>query len=287
MSSLLLRSVSSNVRVEDEVWDMIFPDAKTNKHQSKTGDTAHPTDPITAKDIDIRDWPFTDRKKLESEYDQIKIVVDSELVTTMSRPLFRATSTKISGLSATGTFILPEATGADATCGLIEYLEDIISNPAKPSPFILHLPMTISLGVCAAASALGVDKYVDNLQRVCEDLLRTCIPSYSTISAITTLRTRTRYFSRLFRILVTNLAIGLYNNTIPDEVGLEAYCMRNPVLDKAIKRSHKRYGSLECRRIYWERKNGKWERAVCKEMAEAQARIDWDSLYDGPARDRK
>ncbi|KAI4651760.1 hypothetical protein J4E93_001956 [Alternaria ventricosa] len=287
MSSSLLRSASANVRVEDEVWDMIFPDAKTEKYQNKAGDAAQSTEGITAKDIDIRDWPFTDRKKLESEYEQIKLVVDFELVTTMSKPLFRATSTKTSELLVNGTFILPEATDADAMCGLIEYLEDMISNPAKPSPFILHLPMIISLGVCAAASALGMDKYVDNLYKECEDLLRTCIPSYATITAITTFRTHTRYFSRLFRILVTNLAIGLSNNAIPDEVGLEAYCMRNPVLDKAIKRSHKRYGSLELRRIYWERKNGKWEPAVCKEMAEAQARIDWDSLYDGPARDRK
>ncbi|KAI4694478.1 hypothetical protein J4E81_006696 [Alternaria sp. BMP 2799] len=287
MTSSLLRSASPNVRVEDEVWDMIFPDVKTEKHQNKGENTVQSTDPITAKDIDIRDWPFTDRKKLESEYDQIKIVIDSELVTTISKPLFRATSTKTSELIVNGTFILPEATDADATCGLIEYLEDIISVPAKPSPFILHLPMTVSLDVCAAASALGMDKYVDNLYMQCEDLLRTCLPSYETISAITTFRTHTRYFSRLFRILVTNLAIGLSNNTIPDEVGLEAYCMRNPILDKAIKRSHKRYGSLEYRRILWERKNGKWEWAVCKEMAEAQARIDWDNLYDGPARDRK
>ncbi|KAI4937365.1 uncharacterized protein J4E92_002095 [Alternaria infectoria] len=286
MASLLLRSASLSSHIDSDVWDMIFPDAKTKKHQNEAGETAQSTEGITAKDIDIRNWPFADRKKLESKYDQIKIVVDSELVTTMPKPLFRATSTKTSELTLNGTFILPETTDADATCGLIEYLEDVISNPAKPSPFILHLPMTISLDVCTAASALGMDKYVDNLYKECEDLLRTCIPSYATISVITTFRTHTRYFSRLFRILVTNLAIGLSNNTIPDEVGLEAYCMRNPILDKAIKRSHKRYGSLECRRIYWERKNGKWEWAVCKEMAEAQARIDWDSLYDGPARDR-
>ena len=286
MSSLLIRSASANVRVDDKVWDMIFPDAKTTKNQKAAGDTAQFPDSITAKDIDIRDWSFTERKTLASKEDQIKIVVDSEIVTTMSKPLFRATSTKTSELLGKNTFILPKATDADAICGLIEYLEDIISDPAKPSPFILHLPMTVSLGVCAAASALGIDKYVDNLYMQCEDLLRTCIPSYETISVITTFRTHTRYFSRLFRILVTNLAIGLSNNTIPDEVGLEAYRMRNPILDKAIKRSHKRYGSLKLRRIYWERKNGKWERAVCKEMAEAQARIDWDDLYDGPARDK-
>ena len=286
MSSLLLRSVSLSGRIDDEVWDMIFPDAKTEKHQNKGENTVQSTDPIIVKDIDIRVWTFTDRKTLASKDDQIKIIIDSELVTTMSKPLFRATSTKTNELLVNGTVILPATTDADAIRGLLEYLEDIISNPAKPSPFILHLPMTVSLSVCAAASAPGMDKYVDNLYRECEDLLRTCIPSYETITVITTLRTHTKYFSRLFRILVTNLAIGLSNNTIPDEVGLEAYCMRNPILDKAIKRSHKRYGSLECRRIYWERKNGKWERAVCKEIAEAQARIDWDSLYDGPARDR-
>jgi len=287
MSSLLLRSVSLSGRIDDNVWDMIFPDAKTEKHQNKGENTVQSTDPITVKDIDIRDWPFTDRKKLESKYDQIKIVVDSELVTTMSKPLFRATSTKTGELPLNGTSILLEDTDADAICGLIEYLEDIIANPAKPLPFILHLPMTISLGVCAAASALGTDKYVDSLYKECEDLLRKCIPSYVTITAITTFRTHTKYFSRLFRILVANLAIGVSKDAIPDEVGFEAYRMRNPILDKAIDRANERYGGLKWRRALWERKNGKWEPAYCREADEAQARIDWDNLYDGPARDRK
>ncbi|KAI4665370.1 uncharacterized protein J4E78_002830 [Alternaria triticimaculans] len=213
MTSSLLRSANPNVRVEDEVWDMIFPDAKTEKHQNKAGDTAQSTNPITAKDIDIRDWPFADRKKLESEYNRIKVFIDADLITTISRPLFRATSTTASELLMNDTVILPTTIDGDAVSRLVDYLEDIISNPNKPLPFILHLPMTLSLGICAAAVALGMDKYVDNLYKECEDLLRTCLPSWTTIDAITSYKTTTPHFSRLFRIMVLDLATRIWNET--------------------------------------------------------------------------
>ncbi|KAI4933161.1 hypothetical protein J4E85_003565 [Alternaria conjuncta] len=231
MSSLLLRSARPNVRVDDDVWDMIFPDARTTKNQKAAGDTTQSPEPITAKDIDIRDWPFTDRKKLESEDNRIKVFIDDELITTISKPLFRATSTKTSEILVDDAVMLPAAVDADAVSRLIKYLEDIIANPGKSPPFILCLPMTTSLDVCAAASALGMDKYVDDLYAQCEDLLRTSLPSWATIEAITSYATMTAHFSRLFRIMIAGLAKRVWNETASN---VEIFQIQlTPVLDKA------------------------------------------------------
>ena len=188
MSSSLLRSASPNFRVEDEVWYMIFPDArikKNKKNKKAAGDTAQYPDPITTKDIDIRDWSSIDRMKLESEHNRIKVFIDAELITTISKPLFRATSTKTSEILVDDAVTLPATTDADAVSRLVDYLESIISNPSESLSLPLSLPITATLGPCAAAAALGMDRYVDNLYKECEDLLRTCIPSWTTIDAIT------------------------------------------------------------------------------------------------------
>ncbi|KAI4630200.1 hypothetical protein J4E80_001133 [Alternaria sp. BMP 0032] len=292
MSSSLLRSASPNVRVEDEVWDMIFPDAKTTKNKTAAGDAAQSPDPFAAKDIDIRDWAFTDRKKLESEHNRVKVFIDAELITTISKPLFRATSTKTSDILVDDTVMLPATTDADAVSRLVEYLEDIISSPNKPLPFILHLPMTISLGICAGAAALGMEKYVDNLYQECEDLLRTCIPSWATIDAITSYATTTPHFSRLFRIMVFNLATRVWNETASN---VEVFQIQlTPVLGKAIKRANEKYRSLSQRRVMYERHErfsrrmvaagyGEWDwgrRVVGKKD---EAGVEWDE-YHGPAR---
>ena len=264
MSSLPLCSAGLSSRIDSEVWDLIFPDAKTNKHQNKTGDTAHPTDPITAKDIDIRDWPFKDRKKLVSKYNRIKVFVDDELITTISKPLFHATCTKTSELLVNGTVILSTAIDAEATSRLIDYLEDIIANSGKPLPFPLSLPIIASLSTCVAAAALGTDKYVEHLYDGCEGLLRpslrTRLPTYATMDVITASKT-TQPYSRLFRILATNLAIRVRNETFPPHrregsriniiPNLEdfcKYCEKNPVLVHAIRMANDKYSTLESRK---------------------------------------
>ncbi|KAI4960875.1 hypothetical protein J4E86_002501 [Alternaria arbusti] len=169
MSSLLLRSASPNVRVEDEVWDMIFPDAKTTKNKKAARDTAQYPGPITAKDIDIRDWLFTDRKKLESEHNRIKIFIDAELITTISKPLFRATSTKTSDILVDDTVMLPAATDADAVSQLVDYLEGVISTPSEPQSLPLSLPIVATLNICAASAALGMDRPPTNMHTLVDN----------------------------------------------------------------------------------------------------------------------
>ncbi|KAI4683886.1 uncharacterized protein J4E84_006726 [Alternaria hordeiaustralica] len=292
MSSSLLRSASPNVRVDDDVWDMIFPDAKTTKNKKAAGDTAQTPDPITAKDIDIRDWYFTDRKKLESEDNRIKVFIDAELITTISKPLFRATSTKTGELLVNDTTILLAAVDADAVSRLIKYLEDIIANPGMLPPFVLCLPLTISLDVCAAASALGMDKYVDDLYAQCEDLLKTSLPSWATIDAITSYATTTPHFSRLFRIMINSLASRVWNETASN---VEVFQIQlTPVFDKAIKRANEKYRTLSQRRVMYERHErfsrrmvaagyGEWDWGRKVVGKKDEAGVEWDE-YHGPAR---
>ena len=292
MTSSLLRSASPNVRVEDEVWDMIFPDAKTTKNKKAAGDTAQSPNPITAKDIDIRNWSSTDREKLESEYDRIKIFVDDEFITTISKPLLRATSTKTSEILVDDAVVLPAAVDADAVSRLIKYLKDIIANPGKFPPFVLCLPMTTSLNVCAAASALGMDKYVDNLYAQCEDLLKTSLPSWATIDAITSYATTTPHFSCLFRIMINSLASRVWKETASN---VEVFQIQlNPVLENSVKRANERYKSLLCRRrkyelrirTGYEYRHVNWGWLVrTKEDKEDEVGLDGDD-YDGPVRRR-
>ncbi|KAI4650268.1 uncharacterized protein J4E79_009536 [Alternaria viburni] len=264
MYSSLLRSASPNVRIDDEVWDMIFPAAKSKKNKLKTREIAQSTDPITAKHIDIRDWPFTDRRMLVSKYNRIKIFVDDEFITTISKPLFRATSTKTSEILANGTIVLPAAVDADAIHQLIDYLESVVSEITPPLPFPLSLPIIVSLSTCAAAAALGTDKYIHHLYAECEDLLqtslRTRLPTYATMDVITASKT-TQPYSRLFRILSTNLAIRVRNetfpphrregsriNVIPNPEDFCKYCKKNPVLVHAIRMANEKYSTLESRK---------------------------------------
>ncbi|KAI4695948.1 uncharacterized protein J4E88_000118 [Alternaria novae-zelandiae] len=292
MTSSLLRSASPNVRVEDEVWDMIFPDAKTTKNKKAAGDTAQSPNPITAKDIDIRNWSSTDREKLESEYDRIKIFVDDEFITTISKPLLRAISTKTSEILVDDAVVLPAAVDADAVSRLIKYLKDIIANPGKFPPFVLCLPMTTSLNVCAAASALGMDKYVDDLYAQCEDLLKTSLPSWATIDAITSYATTTPHFSRLFRIMIAGLAKRVWNETASN---VEIFQIQlTPVLDKAVKRVNEKYRTLSQRRKMYERHKrfslrmeaagyGEWDWGRKVVGKKDEAGVEWDE-YHGPAR---
>ncbi|KAI4614478.1 hypothetical protein J4E83_007132 [Alternaria metachromatica] len=292
MASLPLRSASANVRVDDKVWDMIFPDAKTEKHQNKGENTAQSTDLITAKDIDIRDWPFADRKRLESEYDRIEVFIDAELITTISKPLFRAASTKTSEVLVDDTVMLPAAVDADAVSRLIKYIEDIVANPTKSPPFVLCLPMTTSLDVCAAASALGMDKYVDDLYAQCEDLLRTSLPSWATIEAITSYATITPHFPRLFRIMIAGLAKRVWNETASN---VEVFQIQlTPVLEKAVAKVNEKYRTLSQRRQMYERHRrfslrmvaagyGEWDWGRKVVGKKDEAGVEWDE-YHGPAR---
>ncbi|KAI4954053.1 hypothetical protein J4E91_001762 [Alternaria rosae] len=289
MSSLPFCSDSLNVCVDDRVWDMIFVDATIQTSHNKVVDTAPSTKAIASKDIDIRVWPFVDHKLLMSKYDRIKVFVGDSLISTISKPLFRATSTKTSELLVNGTVILPAETDRDGVSRLIGYLEFVISKPTEPLPYGLCLPMTISLDVCAAASALGMDRYVDKLWRECENLVRNCSPPYADIDAITSFRTypHTTRFPRLFRILVNNLAVREWRNSILDPQVFRAYCERNPVLDAAIRRANEKYDILVRRRELYEYRDRKWEPIVTMDQEEDNGTIEWDRDYNGPVRERE
>lgn len=239
--------------------------------------------------MDIRVWHFVDRKLLMSKYNRIKVLVGDSLVSTISKPLFRATSTKTSELLVNGTVILPAETDRDGVSRLIDYLEFVISKPTKPLPYGLRLPMTISLGVCAAASALGMDRYVDKLWRECENLIRNCFPPYADIDAITSFRTYpyTTRFQRLFRILVSNLAVRVWRNSILDPQVFRAYCERSLVLDAAIKRANEKYNILVRRRELYEYRDREWEPIVMMDQEEDNGKIEWDRKYNGPVRERE
>jgi hypothetical protein len=238
MSSLSPLSGNPTIPVESKVWDMIFVDAKTKNNKKNTEATG--STPITAKDIDIRDWSYGDRKIVVSKGDRVDISVDDVLVTDMSKPLFRATSATAGDLFKDGAVKLPADTDKDGVLRLANHLEAVIQASTKPFPLPRILNMTASLGVCAAASALGMEKYTVHLYRKCEALLRKDLPTYADLEAITTFK---QTHERLFSIVVTNLAVLVREEKIPDPDVFSAYLAENPTLATAITTANDKYAA--------------------------------------------
>ncbi|RII20099.1 hypothetical protein CUC08_Gglean001499 [Alternaria sp. MG1] len=220
------------IPVDAKVWDMIFLDTKTKVNKKKKDAAAVvATSQITAKDIDIRDWSFADRQMLVKG-DRVQIFIDGVLITTISKPLLRATSATVGDILKDGTIELPADTDESGVIRVVEYLEAIVKVTAKPLPFTRALDMAKTLGVCAAARALGMDKYTVHLYKKCEALLRHDPPAYEDIDAIIAFKTS---HERLFKIVVNGLVKHVWEGTIPDPEDFAVYLAQNPVLDDAIK----------------------------------------------------
>ena len=261
MTSLLPRLGSPNTPVDAKVWDMIFLDTKTKRKNKKTEAAAKPNVPITAKDIDIRNWSFGDRKVLVSKSDRLKIFTGDTLATTISKPLLRATSATSGEILKDGMVKLPADTDKNGVCCLVNYLESIIRTNSKPLPFTRSLTMAASLSVCAAASLLGMKKYTLNLYKKCETLLRIDPPEYEDINAIILFK---KVHKRLFNIVVKGLAVRVWENTVPDPEDFALYLTQNPVLDTAIK------SAIEKREYHLRRVAELKERCVRRENAQTR-----------------
>ena len=101
---------------------MIFLDTKTKVNKKKKDAAAVvATSQITAKDIDIRDWSFADRQMLVKG-DRVQIFIDGVLITTISKPLLRATSATVGDILKDGTIELPADTDESGVIRVVEYL---------------------------------------------------------------------------------------------------------------------------------------------------------------------
>jgi hypothetical protein len=271
MSSQQPISASSVVPVDTKVWDMIFVDAKVKKDKKKATEDTQPIAPITAANIDIRDWVFDDRKLLVSKGDRVNISIDDKILTTMSKPLFRATSSTARDLLQAGTVNLPADTDKDSVTRLVNYLESLIANTAKPTPFTRSLNISASLSVCTAASTLGMAKYVDHVYKKCEYHLRMDPPTYADIDAITAHKTA---HERLFRIVATSLAVRVWDDTIPDPEDFYAYLAQNSILDAAITTANEKHADHVRRMEVKERRRVQQEQSQARYEASAKAKAE-------------
>jgi hypothetical protein len=278
MNSQLPRSDSPKADVDAKIWDMIFLDTKIKAKKSKKATvTAEPSNPITAADIDIRDWPSRDRQMLVSKGNRVDIFIGDEPVTTISKPLLRATSVTAGVMlkNGAGAIKLPADTDRNGVILIVNYLEDIIKADARSGLFLRSSSMATSLSACAAAFLLGMDKYTVHVYRKCEALLRMDPPTYKDIDAILVFR---KVHWRLFKIVVEGLAVHVWEGTIPDPEDFAVYLAQNPVLDNAIKARiskneyelRKRQG-LEKRRIQQAEAQARHE-ALVKEKTEREKR---------------
>ncbi|KAL1797870.1 hypothetical protein ACET3X_004476 [Alternaria dauci] len=178
MTTPIPRSPGQYTPVDAKVWDMIFLDTKTKVNKKKEAAAAlASTIKITANDIDIREWSFSDRQMLVKG-SRVQIFVGDVLITTISKPLLRATSSTVEEIFKDGAIELPADTDKNGVTRMVKYLEAIIKVTGKPSPFTRALDTATTLGVCDAAHALGMDKYTVHLYKKCEALLRKDPPAY-------------------------------------------------------------------------------------------------------------
>jgi len=181
-------------------------------------------------DIDIRAWAKQFRSALpKGEF--VPIYVGDAIATNIHKPLLKVVSTKFDAVYQDGAVKLPADTDEVGLDRLIGYLDYVCGTSKKPQPMSTNMPLFDMLSVCAVASSLGMDKYVDHVYKKSEAILRIDPPLYEHIDAITFFRPE---HTRLYNIVVQNLAIRVRDATISDAEDFDKYLSNHLDLAEAI-----------------------------------------------------
>ncbi|KAF2825019.1 hypothetical protein CC86DRAFT_420431 [Ophiobolus disseminans] len=146
--------------------------------------------------------------------------------------MLKATSVTWAAMYTFGRLVMPANTNRDGVVCLIGYLKYVAST-SQEVPSMMRVPtdMSAALGVCDAAKVLGMTKYTDHVYKVCDAMLRKAIPSSEDIDVVIAVKDQ---HARLFDIVVRDLAIQVWEDSIPDPDDFDIYLSNNPVLATAI-----------------------------------------------------
>ncbi|KAH7070465.1 hypothetical protein BKA63DRAFT_518482 [Paraphoma chrysanthemicola] len=193
------------------------------------------------KGIDIRNWCVQWRTTL-LKGERLPILIGEVQVAEITKPMLNVTSVKAKELCKAGKIELPTCTDKDGVLHLLDYLLYVASTKRKPAFMNNRLSTHQALCICAAAALLGMDKYVDNIYKMCEAKLRADPVEYEDIDAILAFEEQ---HARLFKIVVNDLATHIWNDTLPDKEDFAAYQAENPNLDDAIKAANDAYAEKD------------------------------------------
>jgi hypothetical protein len=210
MSTLVTRPTSRHKAIDPQVCDVVLVDPEVNKKKkAAAGKTIDPS--VVMKDVDIRDWAFGDRKLLTDKSTRIPIYIGDKRITTISKPLLRATSEITFDIVKDGAIKLPAKVDKDGVTRLVDHLEAMTKFALPPRKINYNLSMVAALGVCSAAEHLGMRKYADHLYKKCEALLRKDPPAYDNITAILACKDQHPRIARLWRLIVVGLAVHVWD----------------------------------------------------------------------------
>ena len=219
------------------VWDAIFVDSKPKKAKKTTNKVAT-AKPV--KDIDVLKFSYGDRQMLLSKKNRVRIYAGDYFVIDMSKPLFRATSEIAGEILKDNKVKLPADVDQAGVVRLVDHLENSMLSARKPVPLTQNMTMSSSLGVCVVGQLLGMNRYVGHIYKKCEARLRRDPPTYEELDAIIAY---SKQHTRLFNIVVNDLATRVWDDTIPDPEDFKAYLAQNPALENAIKVTNDKYAN--------------------------------------------
>jgi hypothetical protein len=183
-----------------------------------------------SKKLDIRGWDFQRRAEL-SMGEHIPVFIGNTVILVLPLPLLQKTSANYLAIHQNGMIQLPADVEQNGVLRLADYLAYITSTNRKPIQMSTKLSTFDALSVCAAAKALGMDRYTSNIYKLCEAVLRNDIPSYDDLDAILFFATQ---HERLYKKVVGNLAIRCREHKIPDPGSFMIYLDVRPTLNYDI-----------------------------------------------------
>jgi hypothetical protein len=190
-----------------------------------------------AKDIDIREEQYVIRSALLMG-EHVPIYIGDDVVAQIRKPLLKITSTTIDEIHKNSVIKLPKNTEKGGVIRLVEYLTYVVRTTKKPAPMRKAIPTFDALSVCAAAKLLGMEKYVEHVYKAMDYHLHQHTPTYEDIDAVLAFKEQ---HARLYKLVVNDLAILVWEEKIPDPEQFDKYLRQNPMLQIAIDAANDAY----------------------------------------------
>jgi hypothetical protein len=239
--------MSSQSTVTSNRFDVLNVDKAMSKKQAIQGTKVN-TKPSKAaatklsavnlvKEKNMRTWPAIRRFPTLATV-EVSIVIGDEPVAQVPKGLVVAASVQGDKLVQDGKVVLPAGTDKVAVLRLIEYLRYVARSTQAPEAMSPNLTTRESLAVTAAAKALGMEVYVDHIYKMIEGYLRKGMPTYVDLDAIVEFKDT---HPRLFNIVAKDLAIAVWDATIPDSEAFTTYLTKHPALNDAIALANTRH----------------------------------------------
>ncbi|KAF2825020.1 hypothetical protein CC86DRAFT_395370 [Ophiobolus disseminans] len=184
--------------------------------------------------MDIRAYPQP-RRAVFAQGQPVLVVLGEVTLIELPFPLFMAASTKPE-LLVNGIIQLPGHIKHYAVVHLVCYLNEMVLSPQEFPRLVTHgMNVWNMLDINKAAEALGVAEYVDHAYRKCEAYLRRELPEYEELDACTYhAQGDDLNYTRLLRIVAENLAVRMWEDTIPDSEQFHRYLEYNVPLGQQI-----------------------------------------------------